>query len=103
MSQDMIVNWPAIDPEDVDVLEFDFRLYAGSASLLAVSMVVEVQRGLHATPQSILLGAAVLNGAVAFQRVSNCASGVIYRVRARGSFSDGRAQVLAGSLPCVRR
>jgi hypothetical protein len=97
------INWLAIDPEDVDVLEFDFAVYAAGSAITSQSVSAEVLRGVHATPQDILLGAPVPSGDKLYQRVSNAVAGVVYKVRARAVFADGRAQVLAGILPCVRR
>lgn len=97
------VFWPSMDPQDVDPVEFDFSIYAGSATLTGVVVSAEVVRGTDPSPSSILLGSPSVNGKVVYQMISNPKPGVTYKVRALGSFSDSRQQVLAGTLPCVRR
>lgn len=103
MSLDNITPWPAIDPEDVDVLEFDFSVYAAGSAITAQTVSAQVQRGTHASPQDILLGVPTVSGFKVYQRVSNALDEVVYGIRARAVFADGRAHVLAGILPCKRR
>ncbi len=98
-----VPTWPSIDPEDIDVLEFDYSVYALLTTITSASAQAEVLRGVHATPGVVLLGPAVINGLKVYQRVSQCVAGVHYKVRMLASFSDGRAQVLSGVLPCNRR
>lgn len=104
MSQETeAIRWPSIDPEDIDVLEFDFGIYSAGQSAASVAVSVDLMRGAHATPASVLFGAPVISGSKVYQRVHEAVNGAIYKVRARAEFADGRAQVLAGILPCVRR
>jgi len=103
MSNTHDTTWLAIDPQDVDVLEFDFSVYSAGSAITSVTVTAELLRGTHATPQDVLLGASVTEGEKVYQRVHQAVDGVIYKIRARAVFADGRAQVLAGILPCVRR
>ena len=104
MSQEAdVVRWFAIDPDDREPLEFNFSLYSGGLPVDSATVEVELMRGSDPTPSNVLQGSLVISGAVVYQRVHQAVNGAIYKFRCRGVFTDGRAKVLAGILPCVRR
>lgn len=94
------VQWPDLDPEEIDIAELDFSLYANGSPLNSAVATVVALRGTDATPELALVGSITLSGYKAFQRVRGRVSGVHYKLRVRGVFADGREKVLAGSWLC---
>ena len=94
------VNWPDLDPEEVDIAELDFSLYANGSDLNSAVPTVLAVRGTDPTPELALVGSLTISGFKAFQRVRGRVSGVHYKLRVRGVFADGREKVLVGSWLC---
>lgn len=97
------VQWPDLDPADIDVAEFDFSLYANGSTLASAASEIVVLRSTDASPELALVGAPTLVGLKAFQRIKGRLPGVHYKLRLRGVFADGREKVLAGSWHCVAK
>lgn len=94
------VQWPDLDPADIDVAEFDFSLYANGSTLASAVAEVLVLRGADAAPEQCLIGAPSTIGQKAYQRIKGHLPSVHYKLRLRAVFADGREKVLAGSWLC---
>jgi hypothetical protein len=96
--------WQPLDVADVDVIEFDYTLFAAASTITATLATCEVQRGVHATPAAVLLGLPTVVGSKVYQRVQGAGglADVQYHIRMRAELADGRARVLAGILPITK-
>ena len=95
------IQWPDLDPADIDVAELDYSLYANGAALNSAVADVVVLRGTDASPELALVGPVTIIGHKVYQRVRGRTAGVHYKLRMRAVFADGREKVLAGSWLCV--
>jgi hypothetical protein len=95
------IQWPELDPAEIDIAEFDYALYANGAALNAAVPEVRVLRGTDASPELALVGPVTISGHKVYQSVRGRTAGVHYKLRMRAVFADGREKVLAGSWLCV--
>lgn len=95
------VQWPDLDPQDIDIAEFDYSLYANDVGIQSALAEVRVLRGLDASPELALLGSPSVIGLKVYQRIRGRLPAVHYKLRMRAVLDDGREKVLAGSWQCV--
>lgn len=94
------VTWPELDPDEIDIAEMDFSLYANGSTLDSAVATVVVVRGVDASPEQALVGTVSISGFKVYQRVRGRLPNVHYKLRVRGVFADGREKVLAGTWQC---
>lgn len=95
-----------VGPLDVDeekVLRFRFvdELPSGN-TLQSAAVTVDLKFGTDATPASLLVGAASIDGSDVLQRVRGRAAGAGYHLRCQATDDNGQKHVIACDLDTKR-
>ena len=95
-------TWPNKYTVERITAEFDFaKDLASGDSVASVQLIVTTVAGVDAAPAALLLGAALIKGARAFQQLQGGLAACSYRIECRATTVNNNLLLLARVLPVV--